>query len=190
MAELGTNPVHRYEPSWHAVAKKEEDAKVAAAVNATVAEGTATAGAVTAGTAAAVASTATPAAATAASGFGGKAAVGSRSVIGGGGDGGGKKGGLGEGGAEGTAKATATSAERDAEEAAAAKDSQNSRKRLKREEVIKNKKEERKIKAWVGTLPGAGLHGYHPLRGEFDHEHDNSAEVVRKGCSWLALLPC
>eukprot|EP00904_Undaria_pinnatifida_P006436 jgi/Undpi1/2922/HiC_scaffold_14.g06299.m1 len=42
----------------------------------------------------------------------------------------------------------------------------------------KNKQEEAAIRAWVEQLPGAGLPGYHPLRGEFEEEHDNSAEEL------------
>lgn len=45
----------------------------------------------------------------------------------------------------------------------------------------KNKEEERKIKEWVDKLPGADLSVFLPLRGDFDHEHDNGAEEVRLG---------
>lgn len=44
--------------------------------------------------------------------------------------------------------------------------------------VNKNKEEERAIKEWAEKLPGADLSGYFPLRGDFDVEHDNSAEEV------------
>ena len=199
IAELGTSPVHRYEPSWQAVAKKEEDAKAAAAAaaasaNAAVAAGTAIVGTATAGTA--TTATATRAAATAtatapaASGFGSKAALGSGSGRGSGSVG--SSGGDGDGGEEGLAEggATVTAAEREAKEAAAAKAPQISRKRRKVDRDIKNKAEERAIKEWVGQLPGAGLDAYDPLRGDFTHEHDNSSEMVRRGCGWLALLAC
>ena len=32
----------------------------------------------------------------------------------------------------------------------------------------------------LGALPGAGLGGYMPLRGDFDVEHENGAELVRR----------
>lgn len=70
----------------------------------------------------------------------------------------------------------ATEAQRDA---AAAKATQNRKKKRKFEKVNRNKEEERAIKAWVDQLPGADLSGYFPLRGDFEHEHDNAAEEVR-----------
>ncbi|CAN0196541.1 unnamed protein product, partial [Hapterophycus canaliculatus] len=42
----------------------------------------------------------------------------------------------------------------------------------------KNKEEERRIKEWVDKLPGADLSVFLPLRGDFDHEHDNAAEEL------------
>ena len=43
----------------------------------------------------------------------------------------------------------------------------------------KAKEEEREIREWVEKLPGADLSVYMPLRGDFDHEHDDAAEEVR-----------
>lgn len=45
----------------------------------------------------------------------------------------------------------------------------------------KAKEEERALNEWKNTLPGADLSVYSPLRGDFDHEHDNSAEEVGGG---------
>lgn len=42
----------------------------------------------------------------------------------------------------------------------------------------KTKEDERALNEWNNTLPGADLSVYSPLRGDFDHEHDNSAEEV------------
>eukprot|EP00904_Undaria_pinnatifida_P006489 jgi/Undpi1/2970/HiC_scaffold_14.g06347.m1 len=100
-------------------------------------------------------------------------------------DGGGRSGGN-KSGSEGSARVAsgkvsgtaATKAEREAEAAAAAKASQNRKKKRKVDKVNKTKEEERAIREWVAKLPGADLSGYYPLRGDFDHEHDNAAEEL------------
>ena len=47
--------------------------------------------------------------------------------------------------------------------------------------MSKSKEEERLLHEWKNKLPGADLAVYFPLRGDFDHEHDNAAEEV-----WLS----
>ncbi|CAN0373488.1 unnamed protein product [Pylaiella littoralis] len=161
IAELGTKPTYRYEPSWQALAKKEA-AK------------------------AAVAAAGMPWRPTWFEAL-------NRDGGGGGGGGGGSSGGLDGRGAGGGAAAAASGGGGAAGEAGggaaaggegrtgqtavtAAKSTQKKKKRR----VIqnKNKEEERQIKEWVDKLPGADLSVYSPLRGDFDHEHDNAAEEL------------
>ncbi|CAN0316651.1 unnamed protein product, partial [Discosporangium mesarthrocarpum] len=37
---------------------------------------------------------------------------------------------------------------------------------------------QQQIRAWIRKLPGGDLTGYWPLRGDFEHEHDNDAEKL------------
>lgn len=65
--------------------------------------------------------------------------------------------------------------------AAEFKNSVQSRKRKRKaQQTSRNKEEERQIKEWVESLPGADLGGYFPLRGDFEVEHDNAAEEVKR----------
>ena len=169
MADLGTDPVHRYGPSWQALARKKGDAEVAAAATATA---TANAGTAT-GTAAPV--------------WGSMAALSGGS---GGGDGGV---GMLEGSVQdrvgATAMAAVTAAERETEEAAKAKASRTSRKRRRIEQATKDKEEQRAIKEWIAQLPGADLDAFHSLRGDFEHQDGSAPELVRRGGrGWLASL--
>ncbi|CAM9351595.1 unnamed protein product, partial [Laminaria digitata] len=184
IAELGTNPQYRYEPSWQALAKREEDAKAAAAAAATTAaETAAAASAVAAATAdaaaAAAATAATAAAAAASSGSGignGLSNGGGGGAAGGGGSATADVGVDGEDGKSNGNAARVSGVGGQSEEGAKA--SQNRKKKKKVDKVNKNKEEERAIKEWVEKLPGADLSVYAPLRGDFDHEHDDSAEEL------------
>lgn len=42
----------------------------------------------------------------------------------------------------------------------------------------KANEEKRGLHEWKNNLPGADLQVFHPLRGDFEHEHDNAAEEV------------
>lgn len=48
------------------------------------------------------------------------------------------------------------------------------------EPLLKSKTNEvmRSLNEWKDQLPGADLQVFYPLRGDFDHEHDNAAEEV------------
>ncbi|CAN0228052.1 unnamed protein product, partial [Scytosiphon promiscuus] len=51
-------------------------------------------------------------------------------------------------------------------------------KKKRADKANKAKEEEREIREWTEKLPGADLSVYAPLRGDFDHEHDDSAEEL------------
>ncbi|CAM9384022.1 unnamed protein product [Ectocarpus sp. 12 AP-2014] len=141
IAELGTNPRYRYEPSWQALAEKQNQRKEeseAAAAGAASANGSSTAAA--------------------------KGTIGAPNGVGGGVvgfacAGNGAVGGDGAGSATGQQNRSNTK-----------------QRRRRADKVNKAKEEEREIREWTEKLPGADLSVYAPLRGDFDHEHDDTAE--------------
>ncbi|CAN0162413.1 unnamed protein product [Ectocarpus sp. 6 AP-2014] len=163
IAELGTNPRYRYEPSWQALAKKQEMAKAAARAAAAASEGNVEGsdGIPTTGNSST----------NGAGGGGGGSSAGS--------DGGGGGGGAATGGEEGSnagGGAAAGGAGGEMEEVASK--TTNNRRKRRRVAQSKVKEEERLIKEWADKLPGADLSVFLPLRGDFDHEHDNAAEEL------------
>ncbi|CAN0165041.1 unnamed protein product [Ectocarpus sp. 6 AP-2014] len=56
--------------------------------------------------------------------------------------------------------------------------SNTKQRRRRADKVNKAKEEEREIREWTEKLPGADLSVYAPLRGDFDHEHDDTAEEL------------
>eukprot|EP00903_Cladosiphon_okamuranus_P018342 g16874.t1 len=173
IAELGTNPQYRYEPSWQALAKKQEDAKKAAREAAATAAGSN-------GTKSALAN------GDSGGGGGGGGGGGNRAGSAGGGGGAAAGGGVDDveagGGAvarKGESEECAASGSKSPSAAAAAvKSAQKKRGRRRVPAQNKTKEDERALNDWKNTLPGADLSVYSPLRGDFDHEHDNSAEEL------------
>lgn len=64
---------------------------------------------------------------------------------------------------------------------------QSRKRKRKQQQMSRNKEQERAIKEWVSSLPGADLSGYAPLRGDFEVEYDNAAEEVKLRGDVLAL---
>eukprot|EP00752_Nemacystus_decipiens_P012859 g11385.t1 len=156
IAELGTNPRYRYEPSWRAMAEKQRAQKEEAAAAAAAAAGGVH---VANGTATGASNGSGSAAANGTAGAGGGAAA----APSGGGDGG------GTGGDAAAGAGVAVQQNRS---------NTKQKKRQRTEKVNKAKEEEREIREWVEKLPGADLSVFMPLRGDFDHEHDDAAEEL------------
>eukprot|EP00903_Cladosiphon_okamuranus_P017935 g16503.t1 len=145
IAELGTNPRYRYEPSWRAMAEKQRARKEeAAAAAAAAANGSADTSNGTGG-----------------AGAGGGAAA----APSGGGDG------VGAGGDAAATGGAGSVVQQN-------RSNTKHKRRQRTEKVNKAKEEEREIREWVEKLPGADLSVYMPLRGDFDHEHDDAAEEL------------
>lgn len=161
IADLGTKPEFRYEPSFAAKRKRDEEAAAAAAAEAAHANGSVGGGSSSGGH-----DQCGGGSGTGVCRRGGGSIGGGSANINGGDDSHGKglSGGTGAGGAGGGGSAL--------------KVAQSRKKKFKKERGNKNKEEERMIKEWVDQLPGADLSGYFPLRGDFEFEHDNTAEEV------------